>query len=543
MPYVEPNSVADFFTDTGLSMSHENTLYFASAPVKDQYFTDLSGKISVDHVSYQREHRGWIRVELPMSRLYNVDYMRFRNVSFENKYFYAFVTAINYINNLTTEVQYVLDPLMTWMGNFTLKQCFVERQHVSNDAIGANICDEGLSTGTYVEEATEYGTNYGTSNAYIRIQYADPNEIKANTWGGIYNPTTFYDESSASGAATRIANIVAADLTDNIVNVYMVPNDFANPGSLHSATESVSKPYSTVAGYTPKNNKLFVYPYKYLEVDNSEGDTKQFKYEYFNTLPDATSSGNCEFTVIGTSVNNVEVSLAPNDYNGHSGANQSDRISMSHFPQCAWAIDNYKAYLAQKNAYFVHDTVSAGVNGFVKGVQNELVNETNPSANASAALMSVSGMGLAGAGLTAAASLMSGLESGLLNIGGQVANHMVDNLIQPEAGSRVSGSPSTDLQFSNNTKRFTFHKMSITKNYAIMIDNYFTMFGYAVKQVLTPNMNARPHWTYVKTIGCDCGGNVPASDKKLIEQIFDNGVRFWHNLSEMGNYSLDNSPA
>ena len=69
------------------------------------------------------------------------------------------------------------------------------------------------------------------------------------------------------------------------------------------------------------------------------------------------------------------------------------------------------------------------------------------------------------------------------------------------------------------------------------------MFGYPINTSGIPNMNARPHWTFVKTIGCDVTGNLPASDANDIESIFDSGCRFWHNLIEMGNYELDNSPS
>ena len=68
------------------------------------------------------------------------------------------------------------------------------------------------------------------------------------------------------------------------------------------------------------------------------------------------------------------------------------------------------------------------------------------------------------------------------------------------------------------------------------------MFGYAQKKIAIPNMNARPHWTYVKTVACMVEGRIPAKDKATIESIFDNGIRFWKSLDEMGNYALDNSP-
>ena len=48
--------------------------------------------------------------------------------------------------------------------------------------------------------------------------------------------------------------------------------------------------------------------------------------------------------------------------------------------------------------------------------------------------------------------------------------------------------------------------------------------------------------TYIKTIGCLVEGAIPADDASAIEDIFNKGVRFWKNLNEMGNYSLNNAP-
>lgn len=75
-----------------------------------------------------------------------------------------------------------------------------------------------------------------------------------------------------------------------------------------------------------------------------------------------------------------------------------------------------------------------------------------------------------------------------------------------------------------------------------MIDDYFTAFGYAIRNIGIPNMKARPHWTYVKTVDCNVHGKLPAEDARKIENIFNSGVRFWKDHTEIGNYSLDNSP-
>jgi hypothetical protein len=75
----------------------------------------------------------------------------------------------------------------------------------------------------------------------------------------------------------------------------------------------------------------------------------------------------------------------------------------------------------------------------------------------------------------------------------------------------------------------------------MMIDDFFTMYGYAVRRCKIPNRSSRPHWNYVKTIGCCITGSVPADDMRKICSIYDAGITFWKNGNEVGNYSLNNS--
>ena len=43
---------------------------------------------------------------------------------------------------------------MTWMGDFKLNQCFIERQHTISDSIGQYIEPENFELGDYVDEDT-----------------------------------------------------------------------------------------------------------------------------------------------------------------------------------------------------------------------------------------------------------------------------------------------------------------------------------------------------------------------------------------------------
>ena len=67
------------------------------------------------------------------------------------------------------------------------------------------------------------------------------------------------------------------------------------------------------------------------------------------------------------------------------------------------------------------------------------------------------------------------------------------------------------------------------------------MYGYQINRVKVPDITSRPHWNYIQTIGCTAIGSVPADSMRKIISIYDNGITFWKNGSEVGDYTLDNT--
>lgn len=533
MAYIAPNSTVEFFSNVGLNNNYDDTLYFASISAKDSYFSGLTKLATATAMTYNREQRGYIRVELPMSRLLSASYMRFKNTSFENKWFYAFVKNVEYINNQCTQINFEIDVLMTWMGNFTLGQCFIERQHTVDDAIGANIADEGLNLGLYVCEDTDY---YSLGDPVV-MMYKSYNKDKGDVrpsvkQQGTYNPLATYsyflDDTNLGLLETKLNDLVSDNRIDEIVTMKLVPSKFVTNGSdVPWFNKNISKPYSNIGGstYVPRNKKLYTYPFKYLKVENEEGQSTVYKYEYFNTLPDQESTGNCEFQIRGIANSpQVAIMCTPLRYNGMD-ADYDQSINMTNFPSLAWNVDTYKAYLAQRDSTIYGEMLASTIAGASSGVLSGAIH---------------GGPGTAIAGAVTGAS--SGFIGGSKQLLSDTINEMMKGSIPTRMPDQTRGRAESDIMMQSGLKYFWFRKMSITKNYAMMIDSFFDMYGYAIRQHGIPNMNARPHWTYVKTIGCLVEGAIPADDASTIEDIFNKGVRFWKNLNEMGNYSLNNAP-
>lgn len=504
MAYIPPNSTIQYFADLGLSKT--DTLYFPNVSEKNTYFANIEKIASEEALSYVSREKGVIRSQIPMSTALNIGYMRYKNTSFENFWFYAFVTDVEYTNNGLTEIHFEIDTMLTYMGVFTLSECFVDRQHTVNDGIGDNIAEEGLDTGDFIVNET---VKSGFFDGYrIAVVFNPDNDNSGAIHNGIYSAAAIKSFELATDANSFIKTMIDENKIDSIIAVLMLPTNMVTnwnnplPG-VHQV--NISKQGLQIDGYKPRNNKLFCYPYNMLSVSNSEGQSIDYRYEFFNRANESTT---CDFSIYMLAGSAPEVSLVPKNYKNVK-FNYDERLNMVKFPQCAIAVDQYKANLAQKNSTFFQDAIGQGVN---------------------IAIGAATG-GVAGA---------AGAASGLLQL---ATDTLISNAIRTPAPTISKGRSAPDIMFGLLAKEFYFYKRSITKNYAQMIDSYFDMFGYAVRQHLTPNMNARPNWTYCKTIGCIVHGNMPSSAARDIESMFDNGVRFWKDHKNIGNYNLDNAPA
>ena len=145
----------------------------------------------------------------------------------------------------------------------------------------------------------------------------------------------------------------------------------------------------------------------------------------------------------------------------------------------------------------------------------------------------LAGSAVPGAGTVAGAGL--GILSGVLSTLSTTMHKIIE---PPQSHGGVGSTTMASIRLLD----FGFMNKHIRSEFARIIDDYFNMFGYATHRVKVPNRTSRPHWNYVKTVGCVAVGSIPADDMAKIMSIYDRGITFWKNGNEVGNYSLDNSP-
>lgn len=483
-----------------------------------------------------------INVEVPYKDAMYCNYIAFKNPKFGNKWIFGFVTDVKLISPLVTEITWEKDVWSTWYSSFDVGKAFIEREHVDDDTVGKHTIPENLETGEYISQIannttlTPVLTNmYYLSSVLIvaavtelGFVYATPSNAQQSEYNGVYSGLRYLAFKTAGNLEKFIRNSQENLNGDNIVNIFVVPESLTGlvaadwitttvSGDIHYSFEFAFVPTSTAekdmgsisypkankldTDYTPVNKKLLTFPFCFLNVTNNCGTTHEYHYEMFN---DASW---CYFELRGAIGVGCSIKMYPKDYavkgTGSSTVeNKLHSLDGAKLPTCPWLNDGYTNWLT-----------SNAIN-MPLGITSNIFN-------------GVSSSGFAG-----------GLVGGFSGITNTVASVYQHSLQPPTA---KGGANQGDLLFAER-HTFNTYPMSIKKEYAEVIDRYFSRFGYKVNEVKTPNLNSRTQFNFIKVGGMDelVHGNIPASDLERINEIFRKGVTIFHNYTNFGNYTISN---
>lgn len=518
--YIEPNTVIKVLRNIPWNNTYEDTVMFASQSAQLAYMNTMV-KYTFQDQTYNRVNKGVSRVKMKAENLYDCNYMMFQNSNFGTKWFFAFINKVEYINNEVSEIYFEIDEVQTWLFDFEILRCMVEREHSVNDVIGENLLPEPISLGNYVMNEFEGLRTNLITDADTVLVFTTVNDDKSPADGtlqeGVFNGTRiakFYVKDPLIGAdqRTRLNNFLKALTLDNqsdtVVNIVMCARTF-EPTSQDSGVERPmlvpTNHYhvDSLDGYIPKNNKLYTYPYSFYYITTGNGNGVPFKFEHFID-PDTKQRVPISFKLIGSSCGvSPQVALVPETY--EEGSPYDNMLVLSHYPTCAYSIDSFRAWIAQNKV------------------------------NLASSVVKNIGMG-AIAGLTGSPLAMVGAFRGTLNLATEVGTA---SLQPPQLKGQITDDA---LMTAHDLQCFFSYDASVNSVDAQIIDDFFTRFGYATNKLKVPNRDSRPYWNYVKTAGCIIQGTLPADSIKKLCEIHDKGITYWRSGTVVGHYELDNRP-
>lgn len=330
------------------------------------------------------------------------------------------------------------------------------------------------------------------------------------------------NESSYIMSCFAIPKIAVQDFLVAGNNLLKIPNSYCliqgNTYNQSKITKTLVSTPNNLDGYFPRNQKLRTYPYIYIGYNPNNGSSKVYRYEDF-------ANGTPQFNIICEVNPNPTIIFIPLNYRGQGGESLSDIATLNGYPTLSSRSDYFNTWLAQNSQIISlqmgQEAANQGINQVSTGI-NGIIN-------------------------TASGNFASGLDVGKNLVQNQVNYdyYIKQQMAQVEKQqmlpdtANLSSSNSTLIGYGMQDKNI-FTRYNIKREFAERIDKYFDMYGYLTNTVKVPNINNRPNWNYVKTIGANILANIPEDDLYQIRQFFDNGITLWHNTNTFLDYSQNN---
>lgn len=568
-----------FLTGVPFNADYKDTRWFDSLSEQTAYFLAKPVAHSMSQANFTRiEGRPYIKANVSIDSLLNVNYLMFQNAQYINKWFYAFVTKLEYISKEVTYVHFQLDVLQTWRFEMNFKESFVEREHCklfdSNGRPIVNTIDEGLYYGSEYENVHVENFIPFTDVFFLVICCKQPmhgGSVQKVTPinNGIPQPLTYYIHpfkrngtspntmvGSLGVALSSIKDVLEAlysneQAQNNIVSLYVTEffgrnmiyedNLMTFPSAEFEAvsvfnTENEldfntlyckslnfydfrTKDYGDkyTGFFTSSESKLYMYPYAFTVITDFQGNQIEIKNEFIK-------SANLILEARGSLGHSNKTSVNVEKYK--TGNNLS--VTGQRYARSDHALINNNP----NDVPIITDLLSA----YMQGNRNSIVNQQNQ--------VMFNGVMGSIAGMLPTLDGQKGNGIGVVNSAGNAMLQMQalqakrDDLRNVPPSIQKMGN-NTAFDYGNAQSGVFIIKKQITSEYRQKLEDFFKLYGYKVQRVKIPNFHTRSRFNYVKTIGCTITGNFANEDKVELCNIFDNGITLWHN-DNIGSYSTEN---
>lgn len=579
-----------FLSGVPFNNDYKNTRWFTSKATQESYFKSKPIVHSEAQMNFQRiEGRNYISISKSTDDLWNTNYVMFQNASYNNKWFYAFVTKLEYRQKNTTHVHFEIDVLQTWKFDMEFKPSYVSREHRplwnADGTPVINTIDEGLNYGTEYDNALttrvrEMSGGYKWLVIVTKSPIESGDELVQPTEVGMPQPLSYY-----------IVPFKENDITPT-VKIKGTPLPVSKPLEI---LEQITKKDATVNNVV----SLFVTDYTGIETtfepSTGSGDIITFpnsgngKVRFIGA---PAGGGFAGIKVDGVVKFHNHITEVTNDK--YLGFKKDTESKLLMYPYCLMSLDDYRGSrtdyklehisgkalkliikgslgLSNKVSYGIseynnndvtHETERSNETALISDAPNDLpiINDMlaaflqgkrNSLETQKKSIIWNATMGSASSAIGIGASVKNknpfGVASGIVDVGKGVGDSVLQmQAIQAKQADIANTPPNiqkmgsnTAYDYGNNYQGVYVLRKQIKPEYRKILGDFFNMFGYKTNEVKIPNFRTRQNWNYVETVNCTILGNFNNEDIAQLKAVFDNGITLWH-TEDVGNYALSN---
>lgn len=543
MGVVTPNGDL-YLISVNIDASQAHQLYFTSKLDQETFFQSkaVAGVSPADYTFIQKDDM--IRVRKNADLLYNANYLMYKNTAHANRWFFAFIKEIKWLSDDSSAISFETDVYQTWRWDVQFKQSLVERETTPTDEHGDHLIDEGLEYGEYVVTNEKRG---GLGDTVICVATT----IETVTKSTILEAPWAYDKTVADGQminnvysgnaivwfpptpeGVTALNLYLKNITDSaaenaISSIYMAPasavaagNNFIGGNKITDVgSNGYIKPVSMptrptlIQAYAPLNKKLLSWPYCLVYAHNNNGSSAAYDIDEFDYEAPV-------FHVVGNVNPMPQFKLVPQLYRGSTSWNWDESIALQSYPMCSYPIDAYKAWFAQNG---VSSFIGTAGQGLAAAASIAMVAKGMAAGSVGGPVGMAAGAGVAG--VMAISSATNATQS---------MAKMAEASLSPvqASGNGNSGSVNTAAKAND----FFLCYKTIRVEWAKMLDEYFTQYGYKVNKLKVPSFGCRELFYYCKLINPNITGPIPAPDMMKLKNIFSNGITLWNDNDDIGVY-------
>lgn len=584
-----------FLSGVPFSSDYKDTRWFTSLQEQTNYFSAKPRVHVMGESNFQRiEGRTFIKINKSIDELHSINYVMFQNAHYNQKWFYCFVTKIEYINKGLTHVHFQLDVFQTWRFEMNFKPSFVIREHQRQFAGGQpiiNTVDEGLNYGSEYDtvSVSRLQPSYGFKWLVIVSKQmfhnlADEDEALSGSAGviGVPQPLSYYlvpfknNNNTADLTVGSFANtiIVPSSPTDvlneirkntqavnNIVSMYVT--DYTGLGFSYYPNGRLGRvrpefnihreSMDIMGGVDVGSAKLFhvkqsgsFEPLEFIIGDKYDGfyetgEAKLMMYPYCVTVLDDFKGNRIE--VKNEHIVSDDLVIRVKGSLGHSNKVSYAVKDYNHTaPTMETEMSNENALINSKpnDIPIINEMLAAFIQGNRNSVGNQLdthvwngtMGAIGGTIGSVASLASRNPAGVA----SSLTSVVQGAGNSVLAIQGIEAK-IEDIKNVPPSIAKMGGN--AIYESGNDYEGVYIIKKQIKSEYRKKLRDFFHMYGYKTNEVKIPNFKTRQHFNYVQTESCNILASINAEDLNELKSVFNNGITLWH-TDDVGNYELAN---
>lgn len=146
------------YKDIGLYPDYKRTMLFDSKTQQSNWFNGISSNLKKSLIANYNKIQNTFVLHEDVGNVYEYTYVRIANLDNSGRFYYGFVSNVTLVDEENTEFTIALDPIQTFMCEWSLGECLVAREHVDRWSKDSELPKRVTSDGEPVN---------GYSNTYL----------------------------------------------------------------------------------------------------------------------------------------------------------------------------------------------------------------------------------------------------------------------------------------------------------------------------------------------------------------------------------------